>query len=76
MGAHVPVQVGHVGEAFAANLAGECALSLVYGRDVALIFVTFVKTLVAYLNQELLVFIKEGLVINLRYKVFDAMQCN
>jgi hypothetical protein len=56
MGAHVPVQVGHVGEAFAANLAGECALPLVDGRDVALIFVTFVKTLVAYLNEELVVF--------------------
>jgi hypothetical protein len=56
MGAHVPIQVGHVGEAFAANLAGECALPLVDCRDVALIFVTFVKTLVAYLNQELLVF--------------------
>jgi|LakMenEpi03Aug12_release.lakeMendotaPanAssembly.Ray.scaffolds.fasta_scaffold905120_2 hypothetical protein len=53
MGSHVPIQVGHVGEAFAANLAGECALPLVNGRDVALIFVTFVKTLVAYLNQEL-----------------------
>jgi hypothetical protein len=56
MGAHVAIQVGHVGEAFAANLAGERALPLVDGRHVALIFVTFVKTLVAYLNEELLVF--------------------